>query len=152
MTLTIVKTGAAAVPVVVLLSSAEKTATGTDTIYMTAVYISNYCIEPFFSFSFCPADVDYAALEEVSVAFLPSISTQRITLTTFTDSVAEGDEIFSVIITTTQTAVDITTPQANVTIVDSFGMLCILVFHFTIVQAVGTLPYMAVALAQKHCV
>ena len=84
--------------------------------------------------------MDYAALEEVSVVFLPDISTQRVTLTTFTDSVAEGDEIFSVTITTTQTAVDITVPQANVTIVDSFGMLCIPIFHFTIVQAIGIYP------------
>ena len=96
--------------------------------------------------------MDYAALEEVSVVFLSDISTQRVTLTTFTNSVAEGDEIFSVTITTTQTAVDITVPQANVTIVDSFGMLCIPIFHFTIVQAIGTLLYGSSTSTKTLCV
>ena len=83
--------------------------------------------------------MDYAELTEVSVVFSPSVSAQIVVLTTFTDPVAEGDEIFSVTITTTQAGVDITAPQANVTIVDSFGMFYIPTFYFTIVKALGIL-------------
>ena len=81
--------------------------------------------------------MDYTELTEVSVVFFPSVSAQIVVLTTFTDPVAEGDEIFSVTITTTQAGVDITAPQANVTIVDSFGMFYIPTIYFTIVKVVG---------------
>ena len=55
------------------------------------------------------------------VVFAPGVSTQTVTLTTLTDPVAEGDETLSATITTAQSGVDITVPQANITIVEIVG-------------------------------
>ena len=83
--------------------------------------------------------MDFEELTDVPVVFAPGVSTQTVTLTTLTDAVAEGDEIFIVTIATTQAGVDITAPQANVTILDSFGMFQIPIFYFTVVQTIGIL-------------
>ena len=67
--------------------------------------------------------MDYDELTDVPVVFAPGVSTQTVTLTTFTDPVADGDETLTATITTVQSGVDITVPQANITIVESLGML-----------------------------
>lgn len=97
---------------------------------------------PFF-IPFCSADVDYEELTDVPVVFAPGVNTQVVTLITLTDPVKEGDETLTATITTTQRGVEITVPQANITLVDSCGMcyMYILTFYFTIMQAVCTLMY-----------
>ena len=67
--------------------------------------------------------MDYDELTDVPVVFAPGVSTQTATLTTLTDPVADGDETLTATITTAQSGVFITVPQANITIVESLGML-----------------------------
>ena len=64
---------------------------------------------------------DYNELIAVSVVFAPGVSTQTVTLTALNDSVAEGDETLTATITTAQSGVDITVPQANITILEIVG-------------------------------
>ena len=66
--------------------------------------------------------MDYEELTGVLVVFAPGVSTQTVTLRTFTNAEEEGDETLTATITTTQSVVDITVPQATIIIKDD-GML-----------------------------
>ena len=68
--------------------------------------------------------MDYEELTEVLVVFAPGVSTQTVTLRTFTDAVVEGDETLTATITTTQSVVDITVPQATIIIIDGMLNIC----------------------------
>ena len=68
--------------------------------------------------------MDYEELTEVLVVFAPGVSTRTVTLRTFTDAVLEGDETLTATITTTQSVVNITVPQATIIIIDGMLNIC----------------------------
>jgi len=69
---------------------------------------------------FSSGGVDYEELRAVPVVFAPGVSTQTVTLKTLNGSVAKGDKTLTAMITTAQSGVDITVPEANITI-ESIG-------------------------------
>ena len=75
------------------------------------------------AFPLGPANVDYEELTDVPVVFAPGVSTQIVNLTTLTNPVVQGNRTLTATITTTQSGVDITVAQSEITIVETVGML-----------------------------